>query len=184
MPPHTQTPEAAPAPPPMRERWKRNLAAITAATIGAATLSFGAAPTAEAEQNRSSDPGCADYDALKAGQGRTDRQDWFNHLDARGFARFTMACLYSWDGRQFNCLNDLWGKYESGWNHYADNPRSPAYGIPQANPGRKMGQFGPDWQHNPRTQVEWGLWYVSGAGHDKFHDPCQALSYRLRYGGY
>lgn len=57
---------------------------------------------------------------------------------------------------QFGCLQSLWDQ-ESGWNTYASNPSSGAYGIPQALPGSKMASAGPDWQTNPYTQVKWGV---------------------------
>jgi hypothetical protein len=42
---------------------------------------------------------------------------------------------------------------ESGWNPYATNPLSGAYGIPQSLPAAKMASAGPDWQTNPATQI-------------------------------
>lgn len=56
---------------------------------------------------------------------------------------------------QFACLLPLWER-ESGWQWWAANP-SGAYGIPQALPGNKMAAAGPDWRHNPYTQVRWGV---------------------------
>ncbi|MQA86286.1 MAG: hypothetical protein GEV03_17045 [Streptosporangiales bacterium] len=43
-----------------------------------------------------------------------------------------------WSEDEFTCLDELWGRRESGWNPRARNPRSTAYGIPQALPGWKM----------------------------------------------
>jgi hypothetical protein len=163
---------------------KRKIAIGTAASLGFIGLGLAVPVAVSGEPNPSADPACADYMSLHAGHGAPERQDWFNHLDAPAYARYESACVYSWDGRQFDCLYRLWGPLESSWNQYADNPHSNAYGIPQANPGSKMGQFGPDWPNNPRTQVNWGLDYVSGTGHDKFHNPCQALDYRLAHGSY
>ena len=51
-----------------------------------------------------------------------------------------MLVQYGWAG-QFSCLNALWAQ-ESGWNVYAENPSSGAYGIPQALPGSKMASAG------------------------------------------
>lgn len=53
---------------------------------------------------------------------------------------------------QFSCLNAVWTR-ESGWNPYATNPLSGAYGIPQSLPAAKMASAGPDWQTNPATQI-------------------------------
>lgn len=69
---------------------------------------------------------------------------------------------------QWTCLDKLWTK-ESGWNQYADNPGSDAYGIPQALPGTKMG---PGWQDDPEVQIRWGLGYVKG----RYGTPCGAWS--------
>jgi len=57
---------------------------------------------------------------------------------------------------EFACLDELWNQ-ESGWNAYAENPSSGAYGIPQALPGDKMAEAGSDWQTDPDTQVRWGV---------------------------
>ena len=59
---------------------------------------------------------------------------------------------------------------ESGWNVYADNPSSSAYGIPQALPGSKMASAGADWATNPVTQIRWGLGYIQ----DRYGSPCGA----------
>jgi hypothetical protein len=72
---------------------------------------------------------------------------------------------------QYNCLVNLWNG-ESNWNYRADNPSSPAYGIPQALPGSKMSSFGADWQTNPLTQIKWGLWYID----EVYGSPCNAWS--------
>lgn len=49
---------------------------------------------------------------------------------------------------------------ESGYNAYATNPSSGAYGLPQALPGSKMASAGPDWATNPITQLRWMAGYV------------------------
>lgn len=70
---------------------------------------------------------------------------------------------------QFGCLDALWTK-ESGWDPYADNPTSSAYGIPQALPGEKMATAGADWATNPATQIRWGLGYIRAV----YGTPCGA----------
>jgi hypothetical protein len=74
-----------------------------------------------------------------------------------------------WGSEQFDCLVALWNR-ESGWNVYAENPSSGAYGIPQALPGNKMASAGGDWATNAATQIEWGLGYISGS----YGSPCGA----------
>ena len=88
-----------------------------------------------------------------------------------------MAARLGWTGQQWQCLDALWGRYESSWHVYADNPRSPAYGIPQALPGSKMGR---GWRSSAYIQIRWGLRYISG----RYNSPCGALSYRLSAGYY
>ena len=55
---------------------------------------------------------------------------------------------------------------ESGWNPFAKNPYSGAYGIPQALPGNKMSSAGSDWETNPITQLRWADSYVKGRYYD------------------
>jgi hypothetical protein len=62
---------------------------------------------------------------------------------------------------QMGSLVQLWTA-ESGWNQYATNPYSGAYGIPQALPADKLAAAGADWRTNPATQIKWGLSYIRG----------------------
>ncbi len=80
---------------------------------------------------------------------------------------------------QYNCLVALWNR-ESHWNVYAYNAGSGAYGIPQALPGSKMASAGPDWQSNPRTQITWGLGYITG----RYSTPCGAWDHSESTGWY
>lgn len=80
-----------------------------------------------------------------------------------------LASARGWDDDEFNCLVALWSK-ESGWNHFAMNPSSGAYGIPQALPGDKMASAGADWATNPETQIVWGLGYIAA----RYGSPCMA----------
>ena len=76
---------------------------------------------------------------------------------------------YGWGQDQFRCLVNLWQR-ESGWRTSANNPYSGAYGIPQSLPGDKMASVGADWRTNYRTQIEWGLGYISS----RYGSPCAA----------
>lgn len=82
-------------------------------------------------------------------------------------------------GKQFECLDLLWQR-ESGWDHTATNPTSGAYGIPQAYPGKKMASAGADWRTNPRTQVKWGVGYIT----ERYGSPCEAWEHSERKGWY
>jgi len=74
-----------------------------------------------------------------------------------------------WGYSEFNCLVSLWNK-ESGWNVYAHNVGSGAYGIAQALPGEKMASVASDWKTNAETQIIWGLGYIEG----RYGTPCGA----------
>jgi hypothetical protein len=97
--------------------------------------------------------------------------------EAQATAR-AMIAGYGWGDDQFACLVSLWNR-ESGWRYNASNP-SGAYGIPQALPGSKMGDYGADWQTNPATQIAWGLGYISG----RYGTPCGAWGHSQSRGWY
>jgi len=90
-----------------------------------------------------------------------------------------MLGSYGWSSGQFSCLDPLWNQ-ESGWNVYATNPSSHAYGIPQALPGWKMASAGPDWQTDAATQIRWGLGYIKGT----YGSPCGAWAHEQADGWY
>jgi hypothetical protein len=90
-----------------------------------------------------------------------------------------MLGSYGWQVTEFGCLDLLWTR-ESGWNTYASNAGSGAYGIPQALPGSKMASAGADWQTNPATQITWGLGYIQGS----YGSPCAAWAHELAFGWY
>jgi hypothetical protein len=90
-----------------------------------------------------------------------------------------MLGSYGWSSSEFGCLVSLWN-LESGWDVYASNPSSGAYGIPQALPGSKMASAGPDWQSNAATQIRWGLGYIKSL----YGSPCGAWSHEQASGWY
>ena len=75
----------------------------------------------------------------------------------------------------------LWGcvdalvTRESGWRVTAQNPTSPAYGLPQSLPGSKMASAGADWQTNPVTQLRWMTGYVNA----RYGGYCQANAFQI-----
>ena len=83
-----------------------------------------------------------------------------------------LAAAQGWTGPQWDCLDWLWTR-ESGWNTYALNTTSGAYGIPQSLPAAKMAAAGPDWQANPATQIRWGLSYIAA----RYGTPCAAWAH-------
>jgi hypothetical protein len=90
-----------------------------------------------------------------------------------------MLGKFGWSSSQFSCLQPLWER-ESGWNVYADNPGSGAYGIPQALPGSKMSSAGPDWESSAYTQIKWGLEYIRA----DYGSPCGAWEHEEATGWY
>jgi hypothetical protein len=53
--------------------------------------------------------------------------------------------------------------HESGWNQFARNPSSGAYGIPQALPASKMGAAANPPQSNPAAQIKWMASYMDSS---------------------
>jgi hypothetical protein len=90
-----------------------------------------------------------------------------------------MLGQFGWPASQFQYLNLLWAR-ESGWNVYAANPYSGAYGIPQAVPGAKMAAAGPNWRTSARTQILWGLGYIKAT----YGSPLAAWDHELATGWY
>lgn len=92
-----------------------------------------------------------------------------------------LAASYGWaTGQDWTALNYGWGTLESGWNQYADNPGSGAFGIAQAlghggpaDQGTYSDAYGPTGSMtfptslyvgansgNPADQIRWGLAYI------------------------
>jgi hypothetical protein len=90
-----------------------------------------------------------------------------------------MLSSYGGSSSEFGCLVSLWN-VESGWNVYATNPSSGAYGIPQALPGVKMASAGADWRSDAATQIRWGLGYIKSL----YGSPCGAWSHEQAAGWY
>ena len=98
--------------------------------------------------------------------------------DPRTIAR-AMLPEFGFGSDQFSCLDSLYVS-ESGWNVYADNPSSSAYGIPQALPGSKMASAGADWESSAVTQIRWGLGYIKA----RYGTPCGAWSFKQGHNWY
>jgi phage-related protein len=97
----------------------------------------------------------------------------------------SMLPSYGWSQAQFGPLQALWNG-ESGWRWNAQNPTSPAYGIPQADPGSKMASAGADWRTNPQTQIRWGLGYIKSVYGDPataYHDWLNRSPHWYAHGG-
>ena len=69
---------------------------------------------------------------------------------------------------------------EAGWNQFARNPSSGAYGIPQALPPIKMGAAANPPQSNPTAQIRWMIGYIKG----RYGDPIGAEAHERTHGWY
>ena len=108
----------------------------------------------------------------------TVQSENLSQSDPRDIARALLS-EFGFSADQFGCLDSLYMR-ESGWNVYADNPSSSAYGIPQSLPGSKMASAGADWETNPVTQIRWGLGYIQ----DRYGSPCGAWGHSQSVGWY
>lgn len=106
------------------------------------------------------------------------RTEELSLTDPKALTRALMP-QYGLASSEFDCLDSIWTQ-ESNWNVHADNPRSSAYGIPQALPGAKMASEGADWRNNAETQIRWGLGYIA----KRYGTACSAWSFKQSHGYY
>ncbi len=90
---------------------------------------------------------------------------------AKNYAQSQLGA-FGWTPGEFTCLNQLWER-ESNWRTNATNPYSGAYGIAQALPPGKYALAVADWLTNYRTQIQWGLGYIS----NRYGSPCGAWNH-------
>lgn len=147
--------------------------ALASTTTGASARIAGAAPRPDPAAIR-----LAAIAAPRAAVARSARQDRPSRAP-RHIARAMLIHRFGWRAWQFRYLNRLWAT-ESGWNRYASNPYSGAYGIPQAVPGSKMSSAGPGWKWNARTQIRWGMRYIR----DRYRTPYRAWRHQHACGWY
>jgi hypothetical protein len=92
-----------------------------------------------------------------------------------------LAAPYGWSvGQNWTDLVQLWNR-ESGWNQFATNPSSGAYGIPQALPPTKLPFSGQKaGGSNPASQIGWGLSYIK----QEYGNPSNAWAHEESAGWY
>ena len=91
-----------------------------------------------------------------------------------------LAASYGWVGQEWNDLVTLWNG-ESGWNRFAKNPSSGAYGIPQALPPTKLPAAGQEsGGSHAGPQISWGLGYIR----QRYGTPSKALAFKQSHGWY
>ena len=69
---------------------------------------------------------------------------------------------------------------EAGWNQFARNPSSGAYGIPQALPPSKMGAAANPPMSNPAAQISWMVSYMNSV----YGGPQGAANHESNFGWY
>jgi hypothetical protein len=152
------------------------------ATYGTAPAASPPAPTAPSKASPQAPPETSPEaprgEASSRTQARARRHRGGLHGNPWQIAGLLMPA-YHWTSWQFHYLNLLWMR-ESGWNRFAYNHSSGAYGIPQAVPGDKMAAARPDWRTSARTQIIWGMGYIRS----RYGDPWNAWQHELRYGWY
>lgn len=131
-------------------------------------LSSAAAATSSVTQNSSAAKSGTTTAATSSGPWKKTGADVQR---AKALGKQLASQLYNWTGAQWDALDKLWTG-ESGWQWWAENPSSHAYGIVQALPGSKMASVGKDWKTNPATQEKWGMKYI----HDRYGDPVNAYA--------
>jgi hypothetical protein len=120
--------------------------------------------------------------------------------DARNYlvARLGAGVDRHWGRSQSQCASLIF-EDEARWDPHATNRRSGAYGLPQAYPASKLGDWAeakataaakagdPEaarlyraWRDNPVVQAEWGVDYMT----ERYGSPCAALAFRTGRGWY
>ncbi len=95
-------------------------------------------------------------------------------------AALARSMMPSWgSGAEWSAWNYV-AMRESGWNQFARNPGSGAYGIPQALPPGKMGAAANPPQSNPRAQLSWMIGYIGG----RYGDPIGAAAHERAFNWY
>jgi hypothetical protein len=95
-------------------------------------------------------------------------------------AALARRLMPSWgSGAEWNAWNYLEMR-EAGWNQFARNPSSGAYGIPQALPPGKMGAAANPPQSNPTAQIRWMIGYIQS----RYGDPIAAAAHERAFNWY
>jgi hypothetical protein len=159
------------------EQERQTLIDMTAASK---TLTVAAEPAKADPQQilQSQDSSTASSSQTTGGTGVTTTAPPADPTSAEATAQ-AMLASFGFSSSQWPCLYDLWQR-ESGWNVYATNAASGAYGIPQSLPGDKMASAGADWASDATTQIRWGLGYIKSV----YGTPCGAWSNEEAYGYY
>ena len=146
-------------------RWARTAAVVLVAT-GALTI---CAAVAAAEDTADPDT----WSRTPAGSSASGSAGGSSALAPRTMARFVVP------PQHFASFDNII-THESGWNVFALNPTSGAYGLGQALPAFKMSSHGPDWCCNPMTQIRWAYDYMN----ERYGGPDGAWAFWQAHGWY
>lgn len=148
------------------------LAAALGGGAGGGSAQAGSPPSGTSTQNAAASGGTEGSAGAGKGSGTTDASG------AKAIAKSLMS-RYGFGADQFDALDWLW-THESGWSSTADNPKSTAYGIPQAlefdpksGTGYKMTGEYADYHTNATTQIKWGLNYIKS----RYGNPVKAKAF-------
>ncbi|MGO1545211.1 MAG: transglycosylase SLT domain-containing protein [Gulosibacter sp.] len=160
-------PEPEPEPEPAPEPSETTEPTEDSGNSGSANNSGSSSNDSEesSSSNSSSNSGGSDYPTGGSYSGESPQAIAQQMLNDRGM------------GGQWGCFEAIIGQ-ESGWDPYATNPSSGAYGIPQALPGSRMSTHGSDWRTNPATQIAWAIDYMN----DRYGSPCGAYDFKFTQG--
>lgn len=92
---------------------------------------------------------------------------------------YQIAYNEGFGGKEWLCLDELWGRNESGWDNTRHNPYSSAYGIAQFLDGTWAGT-GYKKTSDPVIQIKAGLVYIQ----HRYSTPCNALQFSINNGWY
>ncbi|MET9360377.1 C40 family peptidase [Streptomyces sp. NPDC006632] len=135
----------------------------------AAALSGGGGGSAQAVSRT---PSASQNEEADTGGSSDAGKDAPHNVQANVALGKKMAAAYGWSGSQWTSLYKLW-MGESGWRHWADNPNSDAYGIPQAMSNIHKETATSAWRNSPEKQIAWGLKYIKG----RYGTPSKAWSF-------
>lgn len=81
-------------------------------------------------------------------------------------------CMVSekWNDSEWSAFDYIIER-ESGWDYKADNPKSSAYGLPQAM--MSLHDLPDDYKTNPHSQIDWAINYIE----DRYGSPQEAKYY-------
>lgn len=88
----------------------------------------------------------------------------------KALAKVVASAGYNWRGKEWTCITKIFTK-ESRFDHFADNPKSTAFGI-----GQRLKETSKD----PLIQILGAYKYIQ----HRYETPCKAWRFHLRHNWY